>query len=133
VSLTANKERGEVVITLDGKEYKLCPYWEIVYEIDDTLPNGLYSMMYEMTMKNKMKLHDIATVIFICLKGDKEAPTLKQICEIILDEGVVKFMNPMTVFMQNALGGSENQAGGDKPHKVGEEPSSTEGEGQGAG
>ncbi len=127
--MKANKERGEVVITLDGKEYKLCPYWEIVYEIDESIESGLYSMMYDMTMKNKMKLHDIATVIYICLKGEKDAPSLKYICEAILDQGITSFMGPMTTFMQNALGGSENQVE-DKPHKV-EEPNEKSGESQG--
>lgn len=126
----ANKERGEVLITLDGVEYKLCPYWEIVYEIDESLPDGLYSMMYDMTMKNKMKLHDVATVIYICLKGEEKAPKLREICEIILDEGVTKFMNPMTTFMQNALGGSENQVN-EKPHRVEEPNGEAEGESKG--
>lgn len=108
-----NTHRGEVPITIEGKQFVMVPTMQTVSRVEDTV--GSLSKFANGFSEGNFKIADIASVISIATEADG-GPTYRDMYEVCLGKGVTTFLQPVAEFIANCLGGLENvkKGGGEK-------------------
>jgi len=123
----ANRQRGEVTITLDGKEYVMRPTFEALCEIEDKLDAAIPDLI--MLFKDgNIRLKHVAAIVWGGLWGyDKnQAPTFSQVGELISKTGLINILgygmedgsNPIVMFMTYGLLGDKSIEEAEKQKEV---------------
>lgn len=112
----ANKERGDVAIMLDGKEYTLRPSMEAIAEIEADLDLGIFGVAYR--IRNRQAgLRDIQSIVLRGIKAAGEKPPT-DLPKTLGKEGLGKLLTPISLFVGNAISGGQ---AGDGDEDQGEE------------
>jgi hypothetical protein len=129
----ANKQRGEVTITLMGKTYVLRPTFEAMCEIEDRLDTAMPDLLIRF-QNGDVRYKHIATIIWAGMWAyDKDsAPSYEEVGEMIRSHGLTKVLtmgrdnpteeNPIVAFMSRGILGDktveevaeQNKKGNDK-------------------
>lgn len=97
-----NAERGEIEITLGGKQYVLRPTFEAFCEIEAELGDKLLPLVRRF-YTGSVGLRDVATVIYHGMKAAGSKVTLNEVGEMLVDDGINDFLGPVGMFLGTPL------------------------------
>lgn len=116
----ANRQRGEVVIKLSGKDYTLRPTFEALCELEDVANDTVIRMLAEME-GGRVRLKPLSLIIWAGMLGfnRETAPSPEEVGEMVVATGILGLLeqtdsdgkNPISEFL---IGGV---LGGDEPSK----------------
>lgn len=120
----ANKMRGEVKVTLRGKEYVLRPDFQAIAEIEDQLEAGL-PYVFIKAQKGKIGFKEYAAIIYGCIlsSGSSDFKSMGEVGEAIRKEGLIKFTDAIRQLLFEMI--SSENAEEVKKNDVAEEVKST--------
>lgn len=97
----ANQERGEINLTLGGKEYVLRPTFEALCEMEDRLGITITDLIMEFAA-GKVSIKKVGTVVWAGIYGSMgdKAPTLREVGDMLVKDGM------MTVITQGGTNGT---------------------------
>ncbi len=103
----ANSQRGEVVFTLDKKEYVLVPTFDSICVVERKLGRSMMAMAVGI---ETLSHHEAAVMVWEFIKGkDKEKPGIKTIGRGIVAEGMLSVIKQMGTVMSTAMGGRKDE------------------------
>lgn len=105
--MTANRERGEVSVTLDGKDFVLRPSFTAAVEIEQMLGVGSVEVARRIE-EWRFGLREAAAIITAGLKAAGEPASYNKVGEMVHKTGTIGLMPILHEYMTNLLtGGSE--------------------------
>lgn len=121
----ANRQRGEVEITLDDKSYTLAPTFGAIAEIEDSLGRPFLELAGEIIgvardAKNQaegkptvkgISLTNCATIIAACARAGGHKVTREQIGDALVAEGMLAALGPLVELVSVPLAGSKGMEG----------------------
>jgi hypothetical protein len=110
--MAANKHRGEVEITLDGKSFTLRPTFQAMVEIEAVLGKGLLGLVRRIS-EMEFGYTEAQAVITAGLRAAGEKATPEKVGEMVFRTGLAELAGPIGSFLTAALsGGAEPGEGG---------------------
>ena len=117
-----NKIRGEVELELDGKKYRLVPSMKNILALEEQA--GSLVGMFNRLVMSDFRFSDLLTVVDVFLMGE-DKPTRAQLEDIVFEDGLTRFVEPVTRLVGNCLGGAKNIEKGNDDEGKPEAPIST--------
>lgn len=112
--MTANPHRGEVSVTLDGREYKLRPTFQALVEIEQATGCGLVELTRRF-IDGKHSMRDIASILVAGINAGREpgAPPVRfeQIGPWAYEAGFLRVTEPCLQLLNNGLTGGGHPSG----------------------
>lgn len=103
--MAANENRGEVAITLAGKEFVLRPTFQCICEIEAQLGMGIMALAKRVSLSN-FGMFDVAVVFTAGMKaGGDDGANLQKVGDMVYQDGLANFSTSMNEFLTMALGG----------------------------
>lgn len=114
MTTTANTVRGERVITLGGKKWKIVPTWEALIAIEERL--GVNALpLFERIARGNVGVRDLTVIIAELLRGGgAQGIKDKMVGQLILDAGLgdSEILLAVTGCLKDAMeGGTKNDPG----------------------
>lgn len=113
----ANRERGEVTVTLCDKKYTLRPTFEAMSEIEDRLDMSISELISKL-QSGGVRLKYLRTIVWAGMYGfDKEkAPSEEEVGELIRTSGITELLttgikegkNPIVMFLIKGILGDKS-------------------------
>ncbi len=97
-----NKERGEMAMTLAGKEFVLRPTYGALAEIEGTLGQGIVPLA-ERIHRGEYGIVDLAVIVTAALRSRGEPATVEKVGEMILQTGLGPVVGKVMEFLKTAL------------------------------
>ena len=103
--MAANEHRGEVAITLSGKDYVMRPTFQCLCEIEGKTGVGIFALARRFHASN-FGISDAAIIVTAGMKSaGEEGATVQKVGEMIFEQGLDSTAAPITEFLMMALGG----------------------------
>ena len=99
----ANRERGEIAVTLAGGEYVLRPTFAALAEIESRAGMGLVPLAQRF-LDRQFGLNDVLAVLAPAIKAGGARPPEK-LGDAVVAAGVLNLAGPIARFLAHALGG----------------------------
>ena len=100
----ANPHRGEVKVTLAGKAYTMRPTFQALCEIEEQTGVGL-AVQLRRFGEGSFGVRDVAAILAAGIRAtDRNAPGADEIGEIVVEEGLAPFVEPIGVFLAATVG-----------------------------
>lgn len=113
----ANANRGEVEITLAGDSYTLRPSFQALCEIEEATGMGIAALLRRYG-DGAFGVRDVAAVLWAGIRAtDRQAPRMNEIGEIIVEEGLAAFVEPVGRFLARAVSGGGRERPGEAQKK----------------
>lgn len=109
----ANKQRGEITVTIKGKEWTLVPTFNAMVEFEDKTNAGAYEILQKyITTKAPPSFKVSAAALWSGIRGGMEdmteAPSYQKCGELIQSYGSVKFADIVIKYLMNAVASDED-------------------------
>ena len=114
----ANKERGEVAVSIGGKDYILRPSFSALVEIERRTGQTILEIATNLSAA-RIGVADLVAVLFSAIKaGQTDWPEYDVLGEMVVKAGVAELIGPVGGFIVSALnGGQETNAGNGRAAK----------------
>lgn len=111
----ANKQRGEVDVTIAGKIYPMRPSLDAIARIEGATNLGILAVFQRIRSGN-YGMRDAEPIIREGIKAAEVTPP-DNLAELIYADGVMTFLPPICLFIANALNGGKEgeQKSGEAP------------------
>lgn len=109
----ANSKRGEIDITLGGREYTLRPTFEAMVEFEDKAGRSAYDIMQDLANQRVPPFKVIAAGLHAGIKagfGHGRPPSFNEVGEMVRKDGIPAVLGGFTQFLMNALTTEEDRA-----------------------
>ena len=109
----ANREIGEVEITIGAQAYLLRPTFSALAEIEDKADKSLMDLAQQMGA-GKIKFKDVVAIVYGGIlgatpDGAKMPFSYNELGNMIAESGYLKLPGPVTMFFLNAIKGREGK------------------------
>lgn len=84
----ANARRGEVAVTIAGRERRLCVTLGALAEIEDALGAEDLGALAARLAEGRLSARDLVAILAACLRGAGEALTDAEVAALPLDDGL---------------------------------------------
>ncbi|MBI2235343.1 MAG: gene transfer agent family protein [Magnetospirillum sp.] len=98
-----NKHRGDVAVTLGGREYVLRPTFGALVEIEERLGMGLVPLARKV-LEGQFGFKEVATIIACGIKGAGERVP-GNLGDLTVEAGLMQLSEPVARFLNGALAG----------------------------
>lgn len=102
--MSANKHRGEVSITLGGKEYTLRPSFEAIADIEERTGRGTVALT-RLAASGDIGVGRAAIILHALMTAGGHKVDLKDVGSMILEAGIVSVLPAIMVVLGNVLAG----------------------------
>ena len=117
-----NKARGEVTLSLGGRDWVLRPTFQALCEIESELGEGLIALVRRLA-QGSVGVRDVAVIVHAGIKAvEKKPPSYDTVGQMVIEAGIVGLLGPLGEFLGAAFSDSEDAAedgadtdGGQKP------------------
>lgn len=113
----ADDPRQEVEFTLGGKAYRVRPTFSVLVGVESALDQSCIALGIKIG-QGRASVTEIATILAQMVKPEK-GPGVSEIGDLLVEEGVRQFYDPLTDFLLRALKGNREHLkeaqSGDKP------------------
>jgi Phage tail tube protein, GTA-gp10 len=101
--MTANTQRGDVALTLDGEDYTMALTFAAIASIENRLNTGIIGVLGRF-VRSEAGYRDAEAVIIEATKaGGQKAPS--NLRALIAAEGLLRISAPLTTYLTNAVTG----------------------------
>jgi len=105
--MTQNENpRDEVEIVLGGKTYFVRPTFKIISAIEMATNQSSMSLGFKFVQQNG-SLTQLVAILFHILRHEKNAPDQEQIAEMVMEEGMMNLIAPVSQFLTRSLRGNK--------------------------
>ena len=108
--MAANTQRGEIDITLGGKDYVLRPSFDAIAKIEARLGKGIYGLCTRWICSSDIGMGEAAVIVEECIKAYGDLPP-DNIGQLIRVQGFSKLVTPLMKLLGNAIRGDEPSGG----------------------
>ncbi len=99
-----NKNRGEIIVELDGTDYTIRPTFQAICSIEAATDNSIISILSSLKESN-LTLDQITSIVFYGISACKEHSfTKKEVGEKIYRSGIIKILPKAIKFLEYAIG-----------------------------
>jgi hypothetical protein len=99
----ANRERGEVAVSLGGKDYCLRPTFQALAEIEHRAGMGLVALAKRF-LEREFGLNDVIAVLEPAIEAGGQTPP-KELGKLAAEQGIMRLGLPIAQFLVQALTG----------------------------
>ena len=104
--MAANRRRGEVAITLDGRERRLCLTLGALAELEDRFGTDLSGLIARLS-QGRLAAADMTAVIGAGLRGAGEDASDEAVAAMRAEGGAVGFARATVELLQATFGGED--------------------------
>lgn len=113
----ANRVRGEVEITLDGKRYTMRPEFDAIASIESETGMGVLKLARLIASGDGISLNTFTTIIYhgvrVAVRGTRP-PTREMIGEALLRAGLSAYTAAVSDFLLSVIAGTEGKGEGEE-------------------
>jgi hypothetical protein len=121
--MSANPERGEVEVTLDGKTYVMRPSWEALVAIERAIAPRTIIQLVAQYETRALSAEEIALIVTEGIRAYGKAEkdkllqmySVEKVGELLYESGVNSALPACLRFLMNVSGGSKKKAEGEDP------------------
>ncbi len=106
----ANRIRGEVNVSFDGRPIQLRPTFQAIADAEDRLGRGVIATLLDI-QSSRLKLKDAVIIIHACAVAAGEDVTEDEVSGYVMDAGLVEFLGPLADLLMGAVGGNPPSKG----------------------
>lgn len=117
--MAANPHRGEVAITLGGREYVARPSWSAVVQWESVTGRSTVEMLAEAS-RLAPRISDLVHVLHRALEAGGADLTAEQVYELINEDSVFNYFGPFASLLSGALTGGREVKAGNAERPVGQ-------------
>jgi hypothetical protein len=109
----ANRERGEISVTLGGKSYPLRPTFEAQCEAEDICGRGIVEMANRF-QESKYGIREVAALIFTSMRAAGETgATFEAVGRLVAAEGIAAVKDAYLALLAEAVSGGKKPKPGE--------------------
>ncbi len=98
-----NKARGEITLSLGGRDWVLRPTFQALCEIESALGEGLIALVRRLA-QGSVGVRDVAVIVHAGIKAaDKKPPSYDTVGEMVIEAGIVGLLGPLGEFLGAAF------------------------------
>ena len=106
-----NKARGEITLTLGGRDWVLRPTFQALCEIESELGDGLIALVRRLA-QGSVGVRDVAVIVHAGIKAvEKKPPSYDKVGQMVIEAGIVGLLGPLGEFLGAAFSDSEDADG----------------------
>ena len=105
----ANRHRGEVELSLDGRRFVLRPSFAAIAEIEARCGEGVIALARRLAAGD-IRVSDFAAVVTAGLKAAGEPARFETVGEMVLREGLGSLAPTVGEFLRQAISGGRTEA-----------------------
>ncbi len=98
-----NKERGESLIELGGKEFVLKPNWKVYAMLEASTNLSSAQIHISCCAGNFSMFHTVDLIYFALSQSEEKPPTKDEVGKMVLDGGLLAYGGPCIRYMSAAL------------------------------
>lgn len=98
-----NPQRGDVTITLGGRDYVLRPTFDALVGLEGKLETGLVPLARQF-LEGRFGLREVNAILVAGIEGAGQRPP-DDLGELIVKDGIAGFTEPLVQFLSGALRG----------------------------
>ena len=106
--MAEENEQKLLRVELGGEKYTLRPTFECLEDIEDSTGRSSIELLSDFSLQ-KIKIKDVAAIIRAGIVGDQRRKgnqvtlTVKEVGQMILDEGFAQFISTACIFLSKAI------------------------------
>jgi len=105
-----NKARGEITLSLGGRDWVLRPTFQALCEIESELGEGLIALVRRLA-QGSVGVRDVAVIVQAGIKAvEKKPPSYDKVGEMVIDAGIVGLLGSLGEFLGAAFSDSADAA-----------------------
>ncbi len=105
-----NKARGEVTLSLGGRDWVLRPTFQALCEIESELGEGLIALVRRLAA-GSVGVRDVAVIVHAGIKAvEKKPPSYDKVGQMVIEAGIVGLLGPLGEFLGAAFSDRDDES-----------------------